>query len=942
MKQTSLSYEQLLSGSYLAGANAPYIEALYDLYLQDPSKVDDEWRQYFDSIANGEKDVSHFDICRQFQELAKKPAAAGVVAAVSSGQAAVDQLIYNYRRYGHLNAKIDPLGTSQPRDQRLELSHYQLSDADLEKTFLTRDVLTQAEAPLKDIVAQLDRIYCGAVGCEFDYIDNAEEVAWLRQQVETRIPNQPLSAEEKLRILDNLVMADGLEKYLDVKYVGQKRFSIEGGDALIPMMNECVRRAPGVNTHEIVIGMAHRGRLNVLLNVMGQTSEKLFQEFDGAIDYGLTSGDVKYHRGFSSDIETPTGPVHLALAFNPSHLEFINPVVLGSTSARQKRCKDGEQYKYAMPILIHGDAAFSGQGVVMETLAMSGTRAYSVGGCLHVIVNNQVGFTAANPHDTRSSRYCSDTAKIIDAPIFHVNGDDPEAAVEVMLLAQDYRNKFHKDVVIDLVCYRRRGHQEVDEPRATSPVMYQTIDKHPVPYEMYSNKLVAEGVTTADKTEAMFLAYRDKLDQGAATIATLPEGLSDHYAQNWSSYIDQTWKMAADTKVSKEKIIDLGQRLDSIPENFELHRNVKMIVDARRKMTAQEQPLDWGYAEIMAYATLLDEGHPVRLTGEDSRRGTFFHRHAFVYDQKTGEGYMPLQHISEDQAYCEVYDSLLSEAATLGFEYGYATADPGMLVEWEAQFGDFANGAQVIIDQFISSGWQKWNRLSGLTMLLPHGMEGMGPEHSSARLERFLQLCAQDNIQVCVPTTPAQIFHLLRRQVLRPYRKPLVIMTPKSLLRHKKAVSSIDDLATGSFQLIIPEVEQLDNNNVKRLIACSGKVYYELLDKREKEQIKDVAIIRFEQLYPFPYDEFEEILTLYPNLKQVVWCQEEPKNQGAWFTSRHRIIRCIAEGVELCYVGRRSMAAPAAGYPALHKKQTETFLEQAFASEIPEKDKVKF
>ncbi|MCH9643592.1 MAG: 2-oxoglutarate dehydrogenase E1 component [Gammaproteobacteria bacterium] len=942
MKQPPLNYDQLQQSSYLAGGNAPYIEALYDQYLQDPSMLDAKWRTYFDSFANGGGDVSHHAIREQFKELAREPNTVVEAVAPSDQQEAVDSLIRHYRRFGYLQAKIDPLGTAQTPDARLSLAYHQLNEADLDKTFATRDVLPQQSASLREILERLNRIYCGSVGCEYGYMENAKEVEWLRNQVETRLPQQPLDTATKKRILQDLVAADGLEKYLEVRYIGQKRFSIEGGDTLIPMINEVLRHARSYDMREVVIGMAHRGRLNVLLNIAGQSPAELFQEFDGTMDYGLTSGDVKYHRGFSSDIETPSGPLHLTLAFNPSHLEFINPVALGSISARQKRNGGDARHEYAMAILIHGDAAFSGQGVVMETLNMSQTRAYCVGGAIHIVLNNQVGYTAANSHDTRSSRYCSDPAKMIDAPIFHVNGDDPEAAVEVMLLALDYRNKFKKDVVIDFVCYRKRGHQEVDEPRATNPLMYQKIDVHPEPYKIYSEQLVKEGVVEAQQVEKLHLDYRDNLDKGIGIVRTLPEGLSDHYAENWSRYIGQSWQVAVDTRVPKQKIVELGERLDSIPEHFELHRNVKMIVDARRKMTAGEQPLDWGYAEIMAYATLLDEGHPVRLTGEDSRRGTFFHRHAFVYDQKTGEGYMPLQHVSDRQAYCEIYDSLLSEIATLGFEYGYSTTDPNMLVEWEAQFGDFANGGQVIIDQFISSAWQKWNRLSGLTMLLPHGMEGMGPEHSSARLERFLQLCAQDNMQVCVPTTPAQIFHLLRRQVVRPYRKPLIVMSPKSLLRHRRAVSSLDDLSDGCFQLIIPETESLDNSKVSRLIACSGKVYYELLAKREEEGIKDIAIIRFEQLYPFPYDDFEKILESYPNLKQVVWCQEEPKNQGAWFTSRHRIIRCISDGVELCYVGRRSMAAPAAGYPALHKQQLQTFLEQAFALEIQEKDKVKF
>ena len=938
MKVKKLSYQEFNKTSYLSGGNAPYIEELYDAYLLDPSSVDPEWKQYFSSIANGATDVSHFDLREQLKHTIKMPATA---AAPADQQESVDLLIDAYRRLGHLKANINPIKPASD-DPRLSLSHYHLSEADFKKTFVTRGILAQDQATLKEIYDALNDIYANTVGYEYSYIESAEQVAWLQESIERRLPEQKLSVDEKKVILKELVASNSLEKYLDVKYVGQKRFSNEGADSFIPMLQEFAKKAHAQGVKEAVIGMAHRGRLNVLLNVMGQSPVELFKEFDGTFDYGMTSGDVKYHRGFSSDIETPTGPLHLSLAFNPSHLEFIDPVVLGSVRARQHRHSGEDRHNYAMAVMVHGDGAFAGQGVVMETLAMSDTRAYRVGGTIHVVLNNQVGFTTENPEDARSSRYCCDLGKMIDAPIFHVNGDDPEQAVKIMLLAFDYRMKFHRDVIIDLVCYRRHGHQEVDEPRATSPLMYQLIDKHQPPSHIYAEKLIKEGIVTQAEFEKLQDDYRDKLDNGARIVNPLPKHLSEVYAENWVPYLQADWRAIGDTSVSKELLVELGRQLTTLPEGFVLQRNVQMIYNARQKMNEGEQPIDWGYAEIMAYATLLVEGHGVRLTGEDVRRGTFFHRQSFVFDQKTGEPYMPLLHLNKDQATVEIYDSLLSETATLGFEYGYAATNPNMLVGWEAQFGDFANGAQVIIDQFISSGWQKWNRLSGLVMLLPHGSEGMGPEHSSARPERFLQLCAQDNMQVCVPTTPAQIFHLLRRQVVRPLRKPLIVMSPKSLLRHKRAVSTLDDLASGQFQLIIPEVEQLDDSSVYRLIACSGKVYYELIEKREKEGIKNVAIVRIEQLYPFPYEEFRKVVEQYPNLKQVVWCQEEPKNQGAWFTSRHRLIRCMPDDAVLCYVGRRSMAAPAAGYPALHKQQLETFLNEAFAKEIQEKDKVTF
>ena len=929
IEKTKKSRKEFELTSYLSGGNASYIEALYDAYLMDAESVSSEWQGYFNSLQSGQvADVSHYQIQDEFRHLAKQPYVLAEVPA-SNKQGHVDALITAYRRFGHLNADINPLGNKNQPDTRLQLSYHHLSDADLPETFNTRALLSKPQASLQEILDALKATYCGSMGVEYSRIMDDTEREWLRDYLEHRLPKLVFDADTKKSILKKLTAAEGLEKYLDSKYPGQKRFSIEGGDNLIPLLNELSEQARSANVHELVIGMAHRGRLNVLMNIMGQSPTELFQEFDGTMDYGLTTGDVKYHRGFSGDVKTKAGAMHLSLAFNPSHLEFINTVVMGSVRARQERMTHIPQKDYAMPILIHGDAAFSGLGIVMETLSMSQTRAYCVGGAIHIILNNQVGFTTSNPQDARSSIYCSDLAKMIDVPIFHVNGDDSEAVVKAAMMALDYRMRFHKDVVIDLVCYRRHGHQEVDEPRATQPLMYQFIRQHPTPKSIYEKQLIAEGVCSQEDVDAWSNQYRDHLDEGRKVIEVLHQGVSEHYAENWTPFLDKDWRTQADTAVSMDKLNALGDKITSFPDHFVLQRNVDMMMKTRRKMHEGDQPLDWGYAETMAYATLLDEGYPIRFSGEDSRRGTFFHRHAALFDQNTGEVYEPLTHLHDDQAPLQLYDSLLAEAGTLGFEYGYSTADPNALVIWEAQFGDFANGAQVIIDQFISSAWQKWRRLSGLVMLLPHGYEGMGPEHSSARLERYLQLCAQDNIQVCVPSTPSQMFHLLRRQVLRPCRKPLIVMTPKSLLRHKLAVSHLEDLEQGQLQLIIPELDELASDTVDTVIACSGKVYYELLEKRRSENIHHIAIIRIEQLYPFPYEEFKAALTDYQNAKQLLWVQEEPKNQGAWFCTRDRLTQCLPQGWSIEYVGRHSMAAPAGGYPSLHKQQQTDLINRA-------------
>lgn len=902
--------------SYLAGLNAPYVEELYDAYLDNPTTVDPKWQSYFSTLqTNGAAgDTRHDLIKSDMRERAKHwrrslVAAAPTVAADSS----VEQNAY--RRYGHYSAHINPLAEKPALDPHLSAA------GDYES---------------------LRAIYCGSIGFEYMHIDNDAEREWLQNYIEHELPKMTFSAEDQQQLLWQLVGADTLEKYLDKKYVGQKRFSIEGLDSLIPLLRELTHCAADAGMRELVLAMAHRGRLNVLVNVMGRSSGELFAEFDGASEEAEhVTGDVKYHRGFSSDVVTPSGDVHMSLMFNPSHLEFINTVAMGSTRARQD--KQPNTIDYAMPVIMHGDAAFSGQGIVMETLSMSQTRAYTVGGTLHIITNNQVGFTTSDPRDMRSSHYCSDPAKFISAPIIHVNADDVEAVVKAVRLAFNYRQQFHKDVVIDLVGYRRHGHQEVDEPRATQPVMYSKIKAHSSSAQLYAEKLIQQQQLTQQQYDQLVVDYRELLDKGGASLELATEGLSGAHQQMWSKHYNRVWSDQHDTNVNQQQITELTAMLTDMPEGMTLHRNVQNIIDARRKMAAGEQPLDWGFGEMMAYATLLAEGFDVRITGEDVRRGTFYHRHARQVDQETDAEVVPLQTIAKQHnVVLSIYDSLLSETGVMGFEYGYSTANPTGLVVWEAQFGDFANVAQVIIDQFISSGCQKWNRLSGLTLLLPHGYEGMGPEHSSARLERYLQLCAQDNMQVCVPTTPSQIFHLLRRQVIRHYRKPLVVMTPKSLLRHKLATSTLTELTEGSFKAVLPEIDEIDPANVKRVIFCSGKVYYELLQQRRDSERHDVAIIRIEQLYPFPYDGVKEQLAQYAHATEIVWCQEEPKNQGAWFWLRDRFSKILGGGTQMYFAGRLASAAPACGYASLHMQQQAELVEQAFAVEFNDKDIVKF
>ncbi|HEY3487863.1 MAG TPA: 2-oxoglutarate dehydrogenase E1 component, partial [Gammaproteobacteria bacterium] len=855
----------LWSNSHFDGGNAPYLEELYEQFLRDPDSLPGQWRKFFSQLPQvngGGHDIPHSEIRHYFRELAKRPAAGGgahksiEAPELERKQEQVFALIEAYRFLGHRKAKLDPLELSQaPEIPDLTLQHHQLSMADMDTVFATGTLHGPAKATLAEILKTLNDTYCRAIGAEYMYITESEEKQWIQQRLESVRGKPSYSPEIKKTLLAELTAAEGLETYLHTKYVGQKRFSLEGGDSLIPMLNTLIQRGGSQGVREAVIAMAHRGRLNVLVNIMGKVPADLFKEFEGKKTSlnGEYSGDVKYHMGFSSDVATPGGTTHLALAFNPSHLEIVAPVAQGSARSRQDRRGDKHGDK-VLPISIHGDAAFSGQGVVMETFSMSQSRGYSTKGTVHIVINNQIGFTTSNQLDARSTTYCTDVAKMVAAPIFHVNGDDPEAVIFVTELAIDYRMKFKKDVIIDLVCYRRHGHNEADEPSVTQPTMYQKIRKLPTARQQYGERLLQEGVIGKDEANAISTAYRDKLDAGQSVqkyLTTMSEE-EKQYVVDWRVFFNTTWETPADTTVSIQRIKQLSERMLEFPGGLELHPRVDKIMSDRKKMAAGSLPIDWGFAEVLAYGSLVTQGVPVRLSGQDSGRGTFFHRHAVIHNQRDGSTYVPLRNLAPDQANFLVIDSLLSEEAVMAFEYGYTSNDPHSLVIWEAQFGDFANGAQVVIDQFISSGEQKWARLSGLTLLLPHGYEGQGPEHSSARLERFLQLCAQHNMQVCVPSTPAQAFHMLRRQALRPWRAPLVVMTPKSLLRHKQAVNSLEDLSEGCFMPVLGDSYIKDNDQVKKLILCSGKVYYDLADKREETKRTDVAIIRIEQLYPFP------------------------------------------------------------------------------------------
>jgi len=938
--------QQHRSNSYLFGGNAPYVEELYEAYLDNPGSVPDNWRAYFDNLQNvpavdgsDSRDVAHAPVVESFAQRAKANAfalkASSADLEVARKQVHVQSLVAAYRNIGARWADLDPLKrTERPRIPELEPAFYDLTESDMDITFSAANTYFGREnMSLREILQALRETYCGTLGVEFMHITDQTQKRWWQQKLEAIRSKPSFNAAQKKHVLDRLTAAEGLERYLHTKYVGQKRFSLEGGESFIAAMDEVIQRAGEQGVQEIVIGMAHRGRLNVLVNTLGKMPKDLFAEFDHTAPEELPAGDVKYHQGFSSDISTPGGPVHLSLAFNPSHLEIVNPVVEGSVRARQDR-RDDRKGLQVLPVLVHGDSAFGGQGVNQETLMLSETRGYSTGGTVHLIINNQIGFTTSDPRDLRSTLYCTDIVKMVESPVLHVNGDDPEAVVLASQLALDFRMAFQKDVVVDIICFRKLGHNEQDTPALTQPLMYKKIGAHPGTRRLYADKLAAQGLgeTLGDD---MVKAYRAAMDEGRHTVDPVISNFKSKYAVDWAPFVGKKWTDAADTAIPLTEWKRLAERLTTIPASVNMHPLVKKVYDDRAAMGRGDVNVDWGMGEHMAFASLVASGYAVRLSGEDCGRGTFTHRHAVIHDQKRekwDEGtYVPLEHVADNQAPFVVIDSILSEEAVLGFEYGYAGSEPNTLVVWEAQFGDFANGAQVVIDQFIASGEVKWGRANGLTLMLPHGYEGQGPEHSSARLERFMQLAADTNMQICQPTTASQIFHLLRRQVVRQLRKPLVIMTPKSLLRNKDATSPLVEFTKGSFQTVIPEQNDgIVGEKVKRVIVCSGKVYYDLVKKREDKKASDVAIMRIEQLYPFPHKAFAAEMKKYPNATEVVWCQDEPQNQGAWFFIQHQIHENMLEGQKLGYAGRPASASPAVGYAHLHQDQQKALLDQAY------------
>jgi len=940
--------QQYRSNSYLFGGNAPYVEEMYEAYLDNPGSVPDNWRAYFDALqhvpavdGSEARDVAHAPVIESFAQRAKANAfanrASSADLAVARKQVHVQSLIAAYRFLGNRWAELDPLKRAErPKIPELDPAFYDLTESDMDISFSAVNSYFGGETmTLRQIVQALRETYCGSIGSEFMHGSDPGEKRWWQERLEKARGKPSFTAEEKKHILDRLTAAEGLERYLHTKYVGQKRFSLEGGESFIAAMDELIQRAGERGVQEIVIGMAHRGRLNVLVNTLGKMPKDLFAEFEHKAAEDLPAGDVKYHQGFSSDVSTPGGPVHLSLAFNPSHLEIVNPVVEGSVRARQDRRGDkaGAQ---VLPVLVHGDAAFGGQGVVQETLAFSQTRGYRTGGTVHIVINNQIGFTTSDPRDLRSTWYCSDVVKMIEAPVLHVNGDDPEAVVWAMQLCMDYRAEFKKDVVLDIVCYRKLGHNEQDTPALTQPLMYKKIGAHPGTRKVYAGKLVAQGVLTAEGPDEMVKTYRSAMDEGRHTVDPVLTNFKSKFATDWSPFLGKKWTDSCDTAIPVTEWKRLSEKLTTLPKDFTPHNLVAKLYADRAAMGRGEINVDWGMGESMAFASLVASGYPVRLSGEDSGRGTFTHRHAVLHDQNRAswdEGtYIPLQNVADGQAPFTVIDSILSEEAVLGFEYGYAAAEPNTLTIWEAQFGDFVNGAQVVIDQFIASGEVKWGRANGLTMMLPHGYEGQGPEHSSARLERFMQLAADNNMQIVQPTTASQIFHVLRRQMLRMFRKPLVIMTPKSLLRAKDATSPLSEFTKGEFKTVIGERdESIVADKVKRVIVCSGKVYYDLVKTRTEKKSSDVAIIRVEQLYPFPHKAFAAELKKYPNATEIVWCQDEPQNQGAWFFVQHYVHENMAEGQKLGYAGRPASASPACGYAHLHQEQQKALLDQAYA-----------
>ncbi|MBK6557787.1 MAG: 2-oxoglutarate dehydrogenase E1 component [Comamonadaceae bacterium] len=946
MSETKSVYAAYSGNTYLFGGNAPYVEEMYENYLANPGSVPDTWRSYFDALqhvpasdGSDAKDVPHLPVINAFAERAKQGGTKVVQASadVEMGRkrTAVQQLIAAYRNVGQRWADLDPLQrTERPVIHELEPSFYGFSDADQEAVFDTSNTFFGKDRmSLRELLNALRETYCGTVGPEYMYITNQAEKRWWQQKLESIRSKPSFNTDKKKHILDRLTAAEGLERFLHTKFVGQKRFSLEGGESFIAAMDELIQQAGAKGVQEIVIGMAHRGRLNVLVNTLGKMPGDLFAEFDHTAPEDLPAGDVKYHQGFSSDVTTPGGPVHLSLAFNPSHLEIVNPVVEGSVRARMDRRGDrrGDQ---VLPVLVHGDAAFAGQGVNQETLALAQTRGYTTGGTVHLIINNQIGFTTSDPRDLRSTLYCTDIVKGVESPVLHVNGDDPEAVVLATQLALEYRMEFRKDVVVDIICFRKLGHNEQDTPSLTQPLMYKKIAQHPGTRKLYADRLASQGMPDTLGDE-MAKAFRAAMDAGKHTVDPVLTNFKSKYAVDWSPFLGKKWTDVGETAIPLAEWKRLAEKITTIPESVTPHQLVRKVYDDRAAMGRGDLPVDWGMGEHMAFASLVASGYPVRLSGEDCGRGTFTHRHAVIHDQKREKWdvgtYVPLENVADNQAPFVVIDSILSEEAVLGFEYGYASNDPNTLVIWEAQFGDFANGAQVVIDQFIASGEVKWGRVNGITLMLPHGYEGQGPEHSSARLERFMQLSADANMQVVQPTTASQIFHILRRQMVRNLRKPLIIMTPKSLLRAKDAASPLSEFTKGGFQTVIGESKALKADKVKRVIACSGKVYYDLVKKREEKGADEVAILRVEQLYPFPHKVFASELRKFPNATEILWCQDEPQNQGAWFFIQHNIHENMVEGQKLGYSGRAASASPAVGYSHLHQEQQKALVEGAFA-----------
>jgi 2-oxoglutarate dehydrogenase E1 component len=926
--------------SILYSGNAWYIEELYEAYLEDPKSVSDNWQLYFKTLQladpDAHQDTPHSAIQKAYSEAARQKGHIPVInvsrdATAHQKQVAVLQLINAYRFRGHRQADLDPLRQyERPNVPELDPAYHEITEEDMDTTFNTGSLHAEDEIPLHEIIKIIQTTYCRSIGVEYMHINETEIKRWIQQRLESCLATPNFEKHQKIRILERIIAANALEEYLHTKYVGQKRFSLEGGESLNPMLDVLVQSGGIAGIKEIVIGMAHRGRLNVLVNTIGKNPEELFEEFEGRNVRDVGSGDVKYHLGYSSDIETPGGNVHLTLSFNPSHLEIISPVVEGSVRARQERRKDFARDQ-VLPVLIHGDAAFAGQGVVMETFNLSQTRGYATGGTVHIIINNQIGFTTSDPLDSRSTLYCTDVAKMVQAPIFHVNGDDPEAVAFIAQLALDYRMEFNRDVVIDMICYRKQGHSETDEPSATQPIMYQHIRQHPGVRSLYSDKLITGGLLDDEEVDEIADKYIASLDDNKRVSSKHAEDIDTEFHIDFSPYIGTAWDAPVDTSIDEATVRQLAEKITQLPDDFQLHKSVQRIIDNRVKMGKGELSMDWGFAETMAYASLLESGYQVRISGQDSSRGTFFHRHAVIHNQKDGATWLPLQHLSEDQANFLVINSTLSEEAVLAYEYGYSCAEPEALVMWEAQFGDFANGAQVVFDQFISSCEAKWGRYCGLICMLPHGYDGQGPEHSSARLERFLQLCAEENMQVCVPSTAAQMFHMLRRQMLRPYRKPLIIMSPKSLLRNKLSASPVAELTQGKFQTVIGETDQIEPSAVTRLLFCAGKVYYDLHEERRDKKIENIAIARIEQLFPFPRDEVRAVIKKYPNLKEIVWVQEEPKNQGSWYylQSRGTLIGCIDDHHIMGYAGRFYSASPAVGYMSKHLQQQKQLVADA-------------